>query len=62
MARYDAQVSTQPLQFLLLCFAGWVNRRQADIIAYLMEENRALRDKLGDKPSGSARIGAGDSR
>jgi transposase InsO family protein len=43
-------MSTQPLQFLLLFFAGWINRQQADIIAYLLEENRALRDKLGDKP------------
>lgn len=43
-------MTTQPLQFLLLFFAGWINRGQADIIAYLLEENRALRDKLGDKP------------
>lgn len=43
-------MNTQPLQFLLLFFAGWANRQQADIIAYLAEENRALRDKLGDKP------------
>ena len=43
-------MSTQPLRFLLLLFAGWINRQQADIIAYLLEENRALREKLGDKP------------
>jgi transposase InsO family protein len=43
-------MSTQPLQFLLLFFAGWVNRQQADVIAYLKEENRALREKLGPKP------------
>jgi hypothetical protein len=29
-----------PLQSLLLMFAGWVNRRQLDVIAYLQEENR----------------------
>ena len=29
------EMSTQPLQFLLLFFSGWVNRRQADVIDYL---------------------------
>ena len=43
-------MSTEPLRFLMLFFAGWVNRQQADVIAYLQEENRALRHKLGDKP------------
>ena len=43
-------MSTEPLRFLLLFFAGWVNRQQADVIDYLREENRALRHKLGDKP------------
>ncbi len=43
-------MSTQPLQFLLLLFAGWVNRRQVEVIDYLKEENRALRDKLSGKP------------
>jgi len=32
-----------PLQFLMLIFAGWVNRHQQDVIEYLQEENRALR-------------------
>ena len=35
------------LQFLLLIFAGWVSRRQQDVIAYLQEENRILREQLG---------------
>jgi len=30
-------------------FAGWVNRYQQDVIEYLQEENRALRDQLGGK-------------
>jgi len=38
-----------PLQFLMLIFAGWVNRHQKDVIVYLQEENRALRDQLGGK-------------
>ncbi len=44
------RMSTEPLRFLLLFFAGWVNRQQADVIDYLREENRALRHKLGNKP------------
>ncbi len=42
-------MSTQPLQFLLLIFAGWVNRKQLDVIEYLKEENSILREQLGDK-------------
>src|SRR5262249_31591216 len=38
--------SVAPLQFLLLVFAGWVNRHQADVVAYLQEENRVLREHL----------------
>ena len=30
-------------------FAGWVNRHQQDVIEYLQEENRALREQLGGK-------------
>jgi len=32
------------LQFLLFVFAGWVNRRQQDVIEYLREENHVLRE------------------
>ncbi|HET9626388.1 MAG TPA: hypothetical protein VFP84_33735, partial [Kofleriaceae bacterium] len=38
-----------PLQFLLLVFAGWVNRHQAEVVVYLQEENRVLREQLGDR-------------
>jgi len=41
--------SLQPWQLLFLVFAGWVNRRQPDVIGYLRTENRILRDKLGKK-------------
>jgi hypothetical protein len=37
----------QPLQLLLVIFAGWVNRRQLDVIEYLQEENRVLKERLG---------------
>ena len=39
-------MNVRPLQFLLLLFAGWVNRRQLDVIDYLKEENRVLREQL----------------
>jgi putative transposase len=38
-----------PLQFLMLVFAGWVNRHQQDVIEYLQEENRVLRGQLSGK-------------
>jgi len=37
------------LQFLLFLFAGWVSRRQQAVIAYLLEENRVLREQLGGR-------------
>ena len=42
-------MSVAPLQFLLLVFAGWVNRRQVEILEYLREENRILREQLGGR-------------
>ena len=42
-------MSALPLQILVLVFAGWVNRHQQDVIEYLQEENRALREQLGGK-------------
>ncbi|HEX5054735.1 MAG TPA: integrase core domain-containing protein [Planctomycetota bacterium] len=35
-----------PLRFLLFAFAGFVNRDQARVVAYLVEENRVLRRQL----------------
>ncbi len=37
------------LHFLLLAFSGWVNRHQNNVIDYLMEENRVLREQLGGR-------------
>jgi len=36
-----------PFQLLLLMFAGWVNRHQLDVIEYLLEENRVLKERMG---------------
>src|SRR5579862_5484822 len=32
---------------LLVALAGWMNRQQQEVIEYLKEENRILREKLG---------------
>src|ERR1039457_5417653 len=39
----------QPLQLLLVMFAGWVKRHQLEVIAYLQEENRVLTERLGGR-------------
>ena len=37
------------LRLVLHFFAGWANRRQLDVIDYLKEENRVLREQLGGR-------------
>lgn len=34
---------------LLLMFAGWVNRRQLEVIEYLQEENRVLTERMSGR-------------
>jgi len=36
-----------PFRFVLIAVAGWMNQRQLEIIDYLREENRVLREQLG---------------
>ncbi|MGA3029036.1 MAG: hypothetical protein ABSF98_30220 [Bryobacteraceae bacterium] len=36
-----------PFRFVLIAVAGWMNQRQLQMIDYLREENRALREQLG---------------
>jgi hypothetical protein len=31
-----------PLQFVLMAMAGWMNQRQQQVIEYLQEENRVF--------------------
>ena len=38
------------LHFLIFTAAGWLNCRQEDLIEYLREENRVLREQLGGRP------------
>ena len=35
-----------PFRFVLIAVAGWMNQRQLQIIDYLREENRVLREQL----------------
>src|SRR5712691_12536999 len=36
-----------PLRFVFVALAGWVNQQQRDVVDYLQEENRALREQVG---------------
>ena len=38
-----------PFRFMLVAVAGWMNQRQLQVIEYLREENRVLREQLGGK-------------
>ena len=38
-----------PFWLVVIAVAGWMNQRQLQIIDYLREENRVLREQLGDK-------------
>src|SRR5712671_6814127 len=38
-----------PFRFVLIAVAGWMNQRQLQIIDYLREENRVLREQLGPR-------------
>ena len=38
-----------PFRFLLIAVAGWMNQPQQHAIEYLQEENRILRQQLGNR-------------
>jgi len=38
-----------PFQFVVIALAGWMNQRQQNVIEYLREENRVLREQLGER-------------
>src|SRR5215471_9977541 len=38
-----------PFRFVLIAVSGWLNDHQLLLIDYLREENRVLREQLGDK-------------
>src|SRR5215469_530585 len=40
-------LAMDPFRLLLISLAGWLNQQQQDVIDYLQEENRVLREQLG---------------
>jgi putative transposase len=38
-----------PFSFLVVSLAGWMNHHQQHVIHYLVEENRVLREQIGDR-------------
>ena len=38
-----------PFQFVVVADAGWMNQRKQQAIEYLREENRVLREQLGNR-------------
>jgi putative transposase len=38
-----------PFRFILIAAGGWMNQHQLQIIDYLREENRVLREQLGGR-------------
>ena len=41
--------SLDPFRFLLVAMSGWMNQQQLELIDYLREENRVLREQLGQR-------------
>ncbi len=44
-----AEKVLNPFQFVVIVLAGWMNQRQQNVIEYLREENRVLREQLGER-------------
>lgn len=42
-------MGTDAVRFLVVWMAGWVNSRQLEVIDFLREENRVLREQLGGR-------------
>src|SRR5712672_1260584 len=42
-------MGTEAVRFLVLWLAGWINSRQLEVIDFLREENRVLREQLGGR-------------
>lgn len=40
-------MKSAPWQLLVVIVAGWMSRQQQEVIEYLREENRVLRENLG---------------
>ena len=38
-----------PFSFVMISMAGWMNQHQQQVIEYLIEENRVLREQIGNR-------------
>ena len=56
----NTQRGIDPFRFMLIAASGWINHRQQQIIEYLREENRVLREQLGAGEYASTTISAED--
>src|SRR5262245_66624346 len=43
------QAGLDPFTFLIISIAGWMNQRQQQVIEYLVEENRVLREQIDNR-------------
>src|SRR5262249_8373361 len=43
------QAGLDPFTFLIISIAGWMNQRQQQAIEYLVDENRVLREQIGNR-------------
>ena len=43
------RTAIDPFSFLVTSIAGWMNEHQHHVIDYLMEENRVLREQIGNR-------------
>jgi hypothetical protein len=57
---FDMTKSLDPFWFLLIAVSGWMNQQQLQLIDYLREENRVLRQQLGKSDHGSTMSSAAD--
>ena len=43
------RTSLDPFQFVMIAVTGWMNQQQLQLIYYLREENRVLREQMAPK-------------
>src|SRR5437879_9837830 len=43
------RTALDPFSFVVTFIAGWMNEHQHHVIDYLMEENRVLREQIGNR-------------
>ena len=46
---HGAAMGAEAVRFLVLWMAGWIHSRQLEVIDFLQEENRVLREQLGGR-------------